>query len=103
MIHVSGIGAVVEVVDSHLWEWGSIHGKNCNFLIVYLSKGLLLCFMCSDQHVKYWMPDGFPLTSSLLLDYLVKQHTHLSSIWFNILVRETRSNFLNLCELTTKY
>ena len=32
--------------------------------------------MCSDQHVKDRMPRGFPLTSSLLLDYHVKQYTH---------------------------
>ena len=70
-IVVSGIGAVVKVVDSHPCGWGSIPGKSCNFLIVSLSKGLSQCFMCSDQHVKYWMPRGFPLNSSLLLDYHV--------------------------------
>ena len=32
--------------------------------------------MCSDQHVKYRMPCGFPSTSSLLLDYHVKQYIH---------------------------
>ena len=74
--HVSGIGAVVKVVDSHLCGWGSIPSKSCNFLIVSLSKGLSLCFMCSDQHVKYWMPRGLSLTSSLLLDYHVKQYVH---------------------------
>ena len=48
-----------------------------NFLfIISLSKGLSPRFMCSDQHVKYWMPPGFPLTSSLLLDYHVKQYIH---------------------------
>ena len=50
--------------------------NSCSFLIVSLSKSLSLCFMCSDQHVKYRMPRGFPLTSSLLLDYHVKQYTH---------------------------
>ena len=74
-ITVSGIGAVIKVVYSHLCGWGSIPGKSCSFLIVTLSKGLSLCFMCSDQHVKYRMPRGFPLTSSLLLDYHVKQYT----------------------------
>ena len=44
---VKGISAVVKVVDSHLCRWGSVPGKNCNFLIVSL-----LCFICSDQHVK---------------------------------------------------
>ena len=34
-----------------------------------LSKGLSLYFMCSDQHVKYRMPQGFGLTISLLLNY----------------------------------
>ena len=33
--------------------------------------------MCSDQHVKYRIPCGFSLTSSLLLDYHVKQHIHV--------------------------
>ena len=74
---VSGIGAVVKVVDSHPCGWGSIPSKSCSFLIVSLSKRLSLYFMCSDQHVKYWMPHGFPLTSSLLLHYHVKQYTHI--------------------------
>ena len=58
--------------------------KTAVFLIVSLSKGLLLYFMCFDQHVKYRMPRGFSLTSSLLLDYNVKQyidtytHTYIS-------------------------
>ena len=43
------------------------------FLIVSSSKGLSLCFICSDQHVKYRMPCGFLLTTSLLLDYHIKQ------------------------------
>ena len=73
---VSGIGAVVKVVDSHPCGWGSIPGKSCSFLIVSLSKSLSLFFMCSDQHVKYWMPQEFLWTNSLLLDYHVKQHTH---------------------------
>ena len=30
--------------------------------------------MCSDQHVKYGMPDGFTLTGSLLLDYHIQQY-----------------------------
>ena len=66
---MSGIGEVVKVVDSHLCGWGSIPGKSCSFFTVSLSKGISLYFMCSDQHVKYWMSRGFPLTSSLLLDY----------------------------------
>ena len=79
----SGIGAVVKVADFHLCGWGSIPGKTCSFLIVSLSKSLSLCFMCSDQLVKYWMPRGFPLTSSLLLNYQYihtqkrRKHTHL--------------------------
>ena len=71
---VSRIGAVVKVVDSHLCGWGSIPSKSCSFFIVSLNKGLSLCFMCSDQHVKYGMPFGCPLTSCLILDYHVKQH-----------------------------
>ena len=46
----------------------------CSFLIVSLSQSLSLFFMYSDQRIKYWMPRGFPLTSSLLLDYHVKQY-----------------------------
>ena len=77
-ILVSGIGAVVKAVDSHFCGWVSISGKVCSFLIVSLSKGLSLYFMCSDQHVKYWMPRGFHLSSSLLLDYHIKTiHTHI--------------------------
>ena len=53
-------------------------GKNCSFFIVSLSKGLSLCFTCSAQHVKYRMPRGFPVTSSLLLDCHVKQYIHTS-------------------------
>ena len=71
-----GIGAMVKVVDSHPCWWGSIPGNSCSLLIVSLSKGLSLYFMCSDQHVKYQMPRVFSLTSSLLLDYHVKRHTH---------------------------
>ena len=71
---VSGIGAVVKVVDSHHCGWGSFPGKSCSFFIVPLSKGLSLCFMCSDQHVKYQMPHWFPLPSSLLLEYYVKKY-----------------------------
>ena len=37
---VSEIGAVVKVVDSHLCGWGSIPGKSCSVLIVFLSKSL---------------------------------------------------------------
>ena len=78
---VSGIGAVVKVVDSHLCGWGSIPSKSCSFFIVSLSKSLSLYFMCSDQHVKYWIPRGFPSTRSLLLDYHVKQYTHKQTIY----------------------
>ena len=41
-IIVSGIGAVVKVVDSHPCGWGSIPDKSCSFLIVSLSKSLSL-------------------------------------------------------------
>ena len=75
---VSGIGAVVKVVDSHPCGWGSIPNKTCSFFIVSLSKGLSLCFMCSDQHVKYRMRRGFLLASRLLLHYHVKIiNTHM--------------------------
>ena len=67
---------MVKVIDSHLCGWDSIPGKSCSFLIVSLSKGLSLCFLYSGQHVKYWRPREFPLTSSRLLDYHVKPYTH---------------------------
>ena len=35
-------------------------------------KGLILGFICFDQHVNYEMPSRVPLTSSLPLDYNVK-------------------------------
>ena len=34
---------------------------------------LSLRFICSHQYGKYWMPRGFPLTSSLLLDYHIME------------------------------
>ena len=80
LVHMSGIGAVVKVVYSHPCGWGSIPSNSCSFFIVSLSKGLSLCFMCSDQHVKYWMPRRFPLTTSLLLDYHAKQYIHTPSL-----------------------
>ena len=76
-VDMSEIGSVVHVVDS----LGSIIGKTCSFLSC---KGLSLYFMCSDQHVKYRVPRGFPLTSSSLLDYHVKTictHVILISRW----------------------
>ena len=60
---VSGIGAAVKVVDSHLCGWGSIPGKSCSFFIVSLSNGLSLCFMHSDQHVKYLIPVFYWITT----------------------------------------
>ena len=76
VIYVSGIDAVVKVVDSHLGGWSSIPSKSCSILTVSLSEGLSLCFMCSDQHLKYRMSLGFPLTDRLLLDYHSKQYIH---------------------------
>ena len=53
----------------------SVYGKNCSFLISFHKQRLTLSlrFMRSDQLVKYWMSRGFPLASSFLLDYNVKQ------------------------------
>ena len=42
--------------------------------------------MCSDQHVKYRMRRGFPLTSSLLLDYHVKKYTNKYTIYSTVLL-----------------
>ena len=47
---------MVKVADSHLCGWSSVPGKSRSFLKVSISKSLSLCFMGSDQHVKYWMP-----------------------------------------------
>ena len=46
-----------------------------------LSAGIVqvrrqLGFMCSKKNLKYWIPLGFPSTSSLLMDYQVNQYTH---------------------------
>ena len=59
------IGAAGQVTDSHPCGGGSIPGS-WDFLIVPLSKGLSLCFVCSDQHVKYRMSRGVPSTSSAI-------------------------------------
>ena len=57
----------------------SIPGTCCSFLISLTTHDSLHSryFMCSDQHVKYQMPCGFPLPSSLLLDYHAKQYAHI--------------------------
>ena len=88
-ILVSGIGAVVKVIDSHPCGWGSIPGKSCIFLIVSLSKGLSLCSMWSEQNVKDWMPRGFSLTSSLLLDYHIKQQYITDKTYLFCCVKKT--------------
>ena len=77
----SGIGAVVKVVNSHHSHGVKFLAKAAVFYSLLKQELISLCFMCSDQHVKYRMPRGFPLTSSLLLDYHVKQyiHTHVST------------------------
>ena len=59
---------------------------------------LSLYFMCSGQHVKYWMPRGFPLTSSLLLDYHLKQHTRTYS--WDLLLNYTYIHCTSSWELT---
>ena len=74
---MSGVGAVVKVVDSHHCGRGSISGKSCSFLSL-LKQRAYHCASCSAQHVKYRMPRGFPLTSSVLLDYHVKQYIHIA-------------------------
>ena len=38
---VSGIGAVVKVVDSHLCGWGSIPGESCSFFHSLLKQELI--------------------------------------------------------------
>ena len=48
--------------------------------------------MCSDQHVKYQMSRGFPLTSSLLLDYQVKQTYIYIHIAITVCMLDLRSS-----------
>ena len=57
--------------------------------------------MCSDQHVKYRMPRGFPLTSSLLLDYHVKQYTHVQ--YTSIIIRPVRKKQASDLNLNTEW
>ena len=61
-LHVSEIGAVVMVVNSHLCGWSPIPGKTVVSLIVM--KLITVFHVHSDQHVKYWIPREFPLTST---------------------------------------
>ena len=63
----------------HIQDGVPFPARAAVFFIVSLSKGLSQCFMCFDQHAKYWMPRGFPLTSSLLLDYHIKQYIHTNT------------------------
>ena len=51
-----------------------------------------LIFMCFDHHVKYWIPHGFPITSSLLLDYRVKQH--IRTLTFKKKLNSIIANFI---------
>ena len=82
------------VTDCHLCGGSSTPGKSCSFLIVSLSKGLSLYFMCSDQYVKYWIPYEFLLTSSLLL---LDTHIHISHLIESILMVQHAST----CSLWT--
>ena len=73
---VSEIGAVVKVVDSHLCGCGSIPSKSCSFSHSLLKQGLItvlhvLRSACEIPHASWIF-----LTSSLLLDYGVKQYIH---------------------------
>ena len=50
--------------------------------------GLSLCFICSDQHVKYWNSCVFPSTNSLLLDiqwltWVINPHILSSWLYFS--------------------
>ena len=47
------------------------------------SHSLSLCFMCSDQHVKYRMSRRFSLTSSLLLNYHVNQYILIITVYID--------------------
>ena len=81
-----------------------IPAKAAFSLIVSLSKSLSLYFMCSDQHVEYWVTHGFPLTSCLLLDYHVKQYmptnvcfpTVMDTLWNYVVVLSVSQHVLYL-------
>ena len=71
---LGGISAVVKFADSCPCGWGSIPGKSCSFFIVFLSKGLSLCLLCSDQHVKYlmgflWLAVCYWITTHIINKY----------------------------------
>ena len=70
-----------------------------NAISIYLNSSL----MCSDQHVKYWIPRGFPLTSSLQLDYHVKQyiHTWYSAYLLNYITKRLRVRTFSFCVFKT--
>ena len=72
---LSEIGTVVKVTDSHLCGWSSIPGKSCIFSHSHLKQELINVLHVFWSACKILMPRGFPLTSSLLLNYQVQQYT----------------------------
>ena len=72
VVNLREIGAGVNIAKSYLCKWDLVPDKWCSFLIVSISKGLSMCFMCFDQHVKYWTLCKLFFASILLLDYHVR-------------------------------
>ena len=64
-------------IDSHLRGWSLIPGKGAIFFIVSISKRLSL--FC-NQHGKYKMTCGLPLTSSFQLDYHDKHKYYIHGL-----------------------
>ena len=59
--------------------------------------------MCSNQHIKYCMPHGFPLTSGFLLDSIkqyIHAHTYVPLKWSchnSILIEEHNYYLVCIC------
>ena len=49
-LHVSEIGAMVKVTDSHHYGWGSIPGKSCSFLIQSMAHHCTSCVLISNMY-----------------------------------------------------
>ena len=78
--HVSGIGAVVKVVDSHLYGWGSIPGKSCSFFIVSRAYHCASCVLISVKNTGCLV--GFPwLAVCYWITTLNNTYTHVPYEW----------------------
>ena len=79
-IETSNLHMVVEVVEA--WKY-TVH--HCYYCLKV--KSLSLGFMCSDQHVTYWMPCGFPQLVVYWITTLNNAHIrypYLSRCWSHL-------------------